>query len=149
MAKTRNQYPVRGIKALLSACAIVAAASTLSYACAQHKADMEPAAGEQGSVAQSFFQYMNDIPLMDGLYESTEETMVFEKPEGRIVKTVALSKTLKKDSIAKFYAIALPQLGWHATAENIYIRQDEQITIRFAEDSEFTLVYFTLEPSKT
>lgn len=149
MAKEQCNFPVKGVKALLAACTIVLAGSTFSYACAQHRADMEPLAGEQSGTMQSFFQYMNDIPLMDGLYESTEETMVFEKAEGRIVKTTALSKTLKKDSIVKFYAIALPQLGWHATGENTYLRQDEQITIRFAEDSEYTLVYFTLEPSKT
>ena len=130
-------------KYCVSAAVIAVLLSSSSYVQAQ-----------QGDVtstqaAISFLQYIDDVPLMEGLYESTEESMVFEKPEGRIVKTTALSQSLNVQSIEKFYAIALPQLGWHEVSENTYLRQDEKITIRYARDSDYTLVYFTLEPSKT
>jgi hypothetical protein len=39
--------------------------------------------------ADAFFQSVNDIPLMPGLNEITDQEMVFDKPEGRIAEAAA------------------------------------------------------------
>lgn len=112
-----------------------------SYA---QSADMQT---QQTHELPKFFQYLNDIPLMDGLYESTEDVLIFEKAEGRIIKTTALSENLTSDAISGFYRSLLPQLGWTETGHNTYQRQTEKLSIQFEKDTNFTIAYFTLEPS--
>jgi hypothetical protein len=81
-----------------------------------------------------FFSELSDIPLMPGLFELTDETVVFDKPEGRIVETAAASETENMNKIKAFYDSALPQLGWAraplAAGAGDYIRQDEALSLR-------------------
>lgn len=94
----------------------------------------------------TFLQYVDDVPLMSGLFESTDETFIFEKPEGRIIKTTVLSETQNKQAIKTFYDQTLPELGWTVHRPNIYLRGDEKMTIEYSNDGSFTIVLFTLEP---
>lgn len=91
-----------------------------------------------------FFTEMNDIPLMPGLYELPGETMVFDKPEGRIVESSAVAEvpatSINANDIKSFYAASLPQLGWVAQSGNAgagwtdsYVRNGE--ILRFRVDS--------------
>ena len=45
-------------------------------------------AGVSAQPAQ-FFENLQDIPLMPGLVERGDDTLFFDKPEGRVVESVA------------------------------------------------------------
>jgi hypothetical protein len=72
-----------------------------------------------------FFSSIPDMPLMDGLTELTDQTVVFDKPEGRIIESVALIDGQAPDSVLKFYGETLPQLGWTRAADLSFHRENE------------------------
>lgn len=103
------------------------------------------------SAAESrFFSALNDIPLMPGLYELTEETVVFDQPEGRIVESSAVSETEKAPEIRAFYGSVLPQLGWNAQktagGADSYLRQGEKLTLSLEARDRLNIVHFSLAP---
>lgn len=67
-----------------------------------------------------------DIPLAPGLSEFDGEQVVFDKPEGRIVRIEAerLETQGAGDRVPAFYRETLPNLGWqlngaHNSADNV------------------------------
>lgn len=78
-----------------------------------------------------FFSTIRDIPLMPGLKELTDQTLVFDKPEGRIIESVAEIESQSVGDIKHFYQDTLPQLGWTRIAEMSYVRQDEHLYLDF------------------
>lgn len=103
-----------------------------------------------------FFTEMNDIPLMPGLYELTGETMVFDKPEGRIIESSAVGESavspINASQIKAFYAASLPQLGWISAPEQAgrgwtdsYVRESE--ILRFRVDSKDSLNILRMQVS--
>jgi hypothetical protein len=97
-----------------------------------------------------FFSALNDVPLMPGLYELTEETVVFDKPEGRIVESSAVSETEKTNEIRAFYGSVLPELGWDAQTgsegTDSYLRQGEKLTLTLEARDQLNIVHFSLSP---
>ena len=113
-----------------------------------------PAAG--WAEESRFFSELNDIPLMPGLYELTEETVVFDKPEGRIVESSAVSETQEIAKIRAFYAETLPQLGWQRqlpasarTAKGVdsYAKEGEILTVKTETRHQLKIIHFSLSPS--
>ena len=100
-----------------------------------------------------FFSALNDIPLMPGLYELTEETVVFDKPEGRIIESSAVSETQNVNKIKGFYAETLPQLGWQVKNGKVipgvqsYIRDGETLTLKTETRHHLNIVRFSLSPN--
>ena len=82
-----------------------------------------------------FFSSVPDMPLMDGLTELTDQTVVFDKPEGRIVESVALIEGPAPDSVLSFYNQTLPQLGWTRIADLSFKRENEVLKV-FVEANE-------------
>jgi hypothetical protein len=80
-----------------------------------------------------FFSALQDVPLMPGLQEVTEMTVVFDKPEGRIVESAAMLDAVPAAQAEAFYAQTLPQLGWNLQGKNTYIRQGEELLLGFEE----------------
>lgn len=98
------------------------------------------------AVAQDgFFSDVPDLPLMQGLEEVPEQSIVFDKPEGRIVETFAVG-TVTQDAVIAFYRETLPQLGWTAQGPATYHRGDEQLVLAFTPAREGLIVRFTLSP---
>lgn len=93
-----------------------------------------------------FFQSLNDVPLMPGLYELTEESMVFDKPEGRIGQSSAAGSGVKTEDIKAFYGQALPQLGWMKTTDDRYVRADEALEFDVSQEDGYNVVRFSVEP---
>jgi hypothetical protein len=63
----------------------------------------------------AFFSALQDVPVMEGMQELPDYTLVFDKPEGRIVETLAVYDTVSADDSEKiraFYQSVLPQFGW-------------------------------------
>ena len=92
-----------------------------------------------------FFSELNDIPLMPGLYELIEKTIVFDKPEGRIVESSAVSETENANKIKEFYDSILPQLGWAPQGDS-YIRQDEILRLSVDSGSSVSVLKITVSP---
>lgn len=83
---------------------LVALSSWTLTAAAQDTAS--PAAGE--TVAG-----LADVPLMPGLEEQAGSTVVFDKPEGRIVIAVA-EGAVPVAAVRSYYESALTMRGWRA-----------------------------------
>lgn len=97
-----------------------------------------------------FFRDLSDIPLMSGLYEADGARIVFDKPEGRIIETSALSETENISQIKGFYESALPQLGWRRLADEgvsqVYVRQGERLLLGFESREGLAIVKLTVSP---
>src|SRR5690606_32279159 len=92
-----------------------------------------------------FFNDLQDVPLMPGLSEMLDRSLVFDKPEGRIVETTASADTAP-EAIRAFYERTLPQLGWTQVTRESFIRQDEELTMQVAREGGFSVVRFLVEP---
>lgn len=107
-------------------------------------------AGGNGPTA-GFFSGIEDLPLMPGLTELPEATLVFDSPSGRYVEVYAIGLVLGTD-IEHFYSASLPQLGWTAIAGPSYQREGEVLEIKIvgpaADDGSHT-VRFAISPGKT
>lgn len=62
--------------------------------------------------ATKFVEGMEDVPLMDGLSQITQDDISFGNEETRLLEAYVTSRTIKFGSVAKFYGESLPQLGW-------------------------------------
>lgn len=80
------------------------------------------------ALASEFSSVIEDLPLMPGMAELADNAVVFDTPGGRIVETIALTAATPQD-IRRFYAAALPPLGWQAGAAGAYIRNGELLTV--------------------
>jgi hypothetical protein len=76
-----------------------------------------------------FFSSIPDMPLMTGLKELTDQTVVFDKPEGRIIESVALIESQPEEAVIRFYKDTLPQLGWARIGNLSFQREDEFLRV--------------------
>lgn len=118
-----------------------------------------------GSEAR-FLADLTDIPLAEGLSEVERERLVFDKPEGRIVRTAATGK-IEPATVLNFYRATLPQLGWLEAEPELaapelaapvfesqapgdgrllFLREDERLEISLETVYEHLIVRFFLEP---
>ncbi|MFN3700476.1 MAG: hypothetical protein ACK4VI_03025 [Alphaproteobacteria bacterium] len=70
----------------------------------------------------AFFSALQDVPVMEGMQELPDYTLVFDKPEGRIIETLAVyntDSTADSETIRAFYQSALPQFGWHRVSRAV------------------------------
>ncbi|MGV8997513.1 MAG: hypothetical protein ACOH12_11255 [Parvibaculaceae bacterium] len=103
---------------------------------------------------QKYLDAVEDMPLMNGLHETGEGGMVFDKPNGRIVRTIAEGR-VGLIAARRFYENTLPQLGWvrHKKLELIgdllvFDRESERLEIEFVPVAGGTTqVRFSFEPN--
>ncbi|MDA5194636.1 hypothetical protein [Govanella unica] len=95
-----------------------------------------------------FLADMDDMPLAPGLTEIDGERLVFDKAEGRILRTAARG-AVTSVAVREFYVKTLPSLGWLPVSE----RPDKLLSDREGERLEITLegsspvvVRFALQP---
>lgn len=112
-----------------------------------------PASAAPAASARAPAQYLSaapDIPLAEGLQELPEGTLVFDKPQGRILQmTAAQVAGASAQTARQFYRASLPNLGWAMRKSkpqdsNIltFIRKGETLQLTFSAD----LVIFDLTP---
>ena len=88
---------------------------------------------------------------MEGLTELAEASVVFDKPDGRIV-TAVLEGPVALANARNFYLTSLRALGWHLTQETgigaIYRfeREQEILTLRFQAEPDYLTVEIELGP---
>lgn len=101
----------------------------------------------------TYLDAVEDMPLMEGLAETGDGGIVFDKPSGRIVRSVA-EGDVAPDAVRAFYVGTLPQLGWTRAEQYeligellIFRREGEQLEIQIVPVSDnHTEVRFSIEP---
>lgn len=96
--------------------------------------------------AETFVYGFEDLPLMDGLTQRAQNSVLFDTPQGRIVQASAVGETTPELVIA-FYDQTLPQLGWTRVAEGQYQREGERLRFEFTASNGQLFVTFLAEPS--
>ncbi|MDR3500769.1 MAG: hypothetical protein P4L72_16260 [Parvibaculum sp.] len=103
--------------------------------------------------AGGYLDAVEDMPLMEGLHETGEGGIVFDKPNGRIVRAIAAGNVTPA-AVRAFYIETLPQLGWkrlqklELIADLLVFRRDtERLEIQTAPGTDGrTEVRFSIEP---
>jgi len=108
-------------------------------------------------LADGFFRDMEDLPLMAGLTERADDSMIFDSGSGRIVESFAEGR-VRKQAVLDFYASTLPQLGWRQDAPGVFSREGETLMLAFPNSATISgssssadrllTVRFTLSPAK-
>jgi hypothetical protein len=80
----------------------------------------------------AFVDGIDDLPLMPGLVGVGDQSLVFDKPDGRIVQAVATGR-VRAAAVRSFYADAAPQLGWKSAGEGRYTRDGESLRIELTD----------------
>lgn len=94
----------------------------------------------------AFFTALQDIPLKPGLVELSDQTLIFDKPQGRIVESIAEIENGTQDDIRLYYAQSLPQLGWEQEGKGAYSRKQERLKLTFEEFENKRFLRVMLEP---
>lgn len=101
---------------------------------------------------------LNDlaIPLMDGLVENDEASMLFDSPEGRIINAAA-SGLIPGDKIHDYYRVVLPSLGWEVRQDKpceagatyclSAFRDEENLTMNIEVTGDKSTVTYSLSPN--
>lgn len=92
-----------------------------------------------------FFTTLPDVPKMPGLIEQTESSIVFDKPEGRIIEMHAVKQGITNEDVIIYYGATLPQFGWGRTDKGAFFRDGEFLIIN--QDDENNSVKFLIKPS--
>jgi hypothetical protein len=95
--------------------------------------------------AAEFVAGTEDVPLMPGLAPIAESSIVFDKPEGRIVEAQARGP-VSRSAVSAFYGTTLPQLGWRAAGVDAWSREAELLRLDFHGHDGALTVGFTLAP---
>jgi hypothetical protein len=95
---------------------------------------------------QDYFSLFNDIPLMQGMTELTDQSFVFDKAEGRVVESVGFLSVSETESPVKYYETVLQQLGWKPLKTGLFRRNNEQLVVRAEKVAQGVLVRFQLSP---
>jgi hypothetical protein len=99
--------------------------------------------------AEIYLSVLDDVPVMPGLTEQANESVIFEAASGRIVTAVTSgAKRLGLDMGAAlgFYAATLPALGWHAESPSRFTRDGEVMTLRVEQAQGRLTLRFDLRP---
>jgi hypothetical protein len=99
------------------------------------------------AVAAAFFSAIEDMPLAPGLTEAPGASTVFDKADGRIVQLVATGP-VTQDQVLRFYADALPQLGWRQADARTWRREAERLTIEVRPKGRDAELRISITPTK-
>ncbi len=117
----------------------------IAFAACLAAAGLSSAPAARAGEATAFVTGIDDLPLMTGLTSVPGAGVVFDKPSGRIVEAYAEGE-VGRAQVAAFYTATLPQLGWRARQSNVFIREDERLSLIFLSGDGDLIVRFTLEP---
>jgi len=104
------------------------------------------AAGPAAAAEDRFVPGFEDLPLMTGLTAIEGSSVVFDKPDGRIVEAAA-SGAVGRAAIESFYERTLPQLGWRRSGALTFAREGERLRIEIGGPDDRPVVGFFLSPN--
>ncbi len=94
-----------------------------------------------------FFSTLDDLPLMSGLVEIVDEGMVFDKPEGRVVESVAAG-AVPLGAVVAYYEAVLPELGWKRRGNAEFARSGEMLRYHLETAGGTTEIRITIVPNE-
>lgn len=97
--------------------------------------------------AADFSDEIEDLPLAEGYEIIDQDTIYFDKPEGRILIFTAFSKDKNSNPLV-FYAQTLPQLGWIQLTPHEFAREGESLKIEDSNHDNGRVLKFILMPKK-
>lgn len=69
--------------------------------------------------ATDFIEGFEDVPLMDGLRQQTNQDFTFGNEESGYTETLLIASKVKKfDDVKRFYKDVLPKFGWTIANES-------------------------------
>ena len=86
-----------------------------------------------------------DIPLMPGLQLDADSETRFETAGERIVEIEARG-AVAPDAVRRYYASALPGLGWQAESDAAMLRDGERLRLEISGRDGAAIVVFRLTP---
>ena len=97
---------------------------------------------------QAYLHYLPDVPLQAGTSELVDEAVLFDKAEGRIIESVVdVGKTPEKQAL-NYYSEALPPLGWTPSGGGVFVRNGEQLTVKWEKVSGGAILRLSLSPKR-
>lgn len=93
-----------------------------------------------------FLSAMADIPLVPGFEEMEADSVLFDKPDGRIVEAYALGPSKGADIVLAYYKSVLPRFGWREERTGVFIRSAERITIETAQKEGKIVIRYRISP---
>ncbi len=113
-----------------------------------------PIAGTGVTAAdEAFLAGVADLPLMPGLREIPDATMIFDKPHGRLIQAAAVSgngsansPSISLAALWRFYDATLPQLGWRRAGQGYFVRDGEGLRISAEKNGPIITVRFAIAP---
>ena len=94
---------------------------------------------------ERFIAGLEDLPLMAGLHEAHDVTIVFDKPDGRIVEATALG-AVTVGEVQRFYLTTLPELGWVTVGNLRFVREGESLVLTLTEGDKGVRVRYSIAP---
>ena len=97
--------------------------------------------------SEDFLDCIEDIPLVNKLYEKKDSCFYFDSDEGRVANVEAVG-SVRQDTILNFYLDVLPQLGWKINTDDSYDnvikfnRGKELLNVLVHENNKKSLVIF-------
>ena len=98
-----------------------------------------------GRADGGFLAGVEDLPLMPGLREIPEETLIYDKLDGRLVQAIASGES-DLAALWRFYNETLPQLGWRRLATGHFVRDGEGLRITVEKNDAMLTVRFAIAP---
>lgn len=90
-----------------------------------------------------FIDGLEDVPLMSGLEQNTDNIISFGNEESRFIEVYLSSSKVGFKKVENFYTQSLPQLGWifqgKDNDELIFYREGESITFHKEKDKPLKL----------
>lgn len=99
-----------------------------------------------GAGDASYLTYLPDVPLMPSMTELSDEATVFDKEEGRVVETSVLAGANTQQEVEAFYRRALQALGWEEADSLRFLRNGEQLIVKWGKKEGAPIVTFSLSP---
>lgn len=90
------------------------------------------------------------VPLMPGLAEAPDLTVIFDKPQGRIIDATAFGNVGLAEAYA-YYRSALAETGWAPLLRKVVdgilvVRGEEVLHVRLRREGPGIAVHFSLSP---
>lgn len=97
----------------------------------------------------AYLTYLPDVPLLPGMEELDGQSIVFDKEEGRVVEAAVFAGEMDPKGVEAFYRRALPALGWKEADSLRFLRNGEQLIVKWEKKEDGVVVTFSLSPKPT
>ena len=97
---------------------------------------------------QSYLHYLPDVPLLPGMTELTDQSVVFDKAEGRVIESVVFAGFISAKDVQNYYNRTLPSLGWSMAGPDRFLRNGEQLIVKWEKVQDGAIVRFSLSPKQ-